>query len=343
MNASWSPALIASIKNSVVGLTVSRNHENLRSNLEVLNEGDKMKRNIEFLSKGTKCRGWFYLPDNLEKDEKLAIVVMAHGFSAVKEMRLANFAEKFSAAGLAVLVFDFRFLGESEGEPRSQIFPYQQLEDYKNAISWVLGQPEVDPDRIGVWGTSYSGGHVLHLGAFDRRVKAVVSQVPNICAWKSIVKQQGKEALSMLGQMVAADRSARYQDDTINFLPVVAPEGEVAVLGTPDSFEFFAGKGDDFYPNWKNQVSVESLEKMIAYHPADAIEVISPTPLLMLAAESDLLIPIDLVREAFERAGEPKKLIILPCGHFDLYENQPWHDQAVSAATDWFTTHLIDG
>ncbi|MCP4755560.1 MAG: alpha/beta hydrolase [Proteobacteria bacterium] len=299
-----------------------------------------MRKDIEFKSKGLTCRGWLYLPDDLPEGKKAAAVVMAHGFSAVKEMLLANFAERFSAAGLAVLVFDYRFLGESEGEPRCQILPHEQLEDYKNAITWVSQQPQVDPDRLGVWGTSYSGGHVLHLAAFDRRIKSAVAQVPNICAWKSVLKQQGQDALLMLAEMTAMDRKARYADQTVNYLPVVAPEDQVSVLATPDALEFFAGKGEDAYPTWKNQVSVETLEHMIEYNPADAVEIISPTPLLMIAAETDSLIPVDQVKETFERAREPKKLVVLPCGHFDVYEKAPWHDQAASAATDWFTTHL---
>jgi hypothetical protein len=103
---------------------------------------------------------------------------MAHGFSAVKEMFLPAFAERFTAAGFVTLVFDFRFLGESAGEPRGQVFPHEQHEDFRNAITWLAQQPEVDPDRIGIWGTSYSGGHVLHLSAFDPRIKAAVPRFP---------------------------------------------------------------------------------------------------------------------------------------------------------------------
>jgi len=302
-----------------------------------------MRKDIEFLSKGTKCKGWLYLPENQPEGKKTACVVMAHGLSAVKEMFLSNFAEKFCDAGLAVLVFDFRFLGESGGDPRCQVVPHEQLEDYRNALTWASLQPEIDPNRLGIWGTSFSGGHVFHLAAFDRRIKAAVSQVPNICAWKTVLKQQGQDALLMISAMMAADRAAAYPDPSVNTLPVVAPEGEAAILGTPDAYEFFTGRGEDAYPTWKNQLTMESLEKMMEYDPTGAIKIISPTPLLMIAAESDSLIPIDLVRETFERAGEPKKLIVLPCGHFDVYEKDPFHDQAAEPAADWFTDHLMNG
>ncbi len=299
-----------------------------------------MRKNVEFISQGLKCRGWFYVPDGLAEGQKVPAVVMAHGFSAVKEMFLSNYAEKFSAAGMAVLVFDYRFLGDGEGEPRGQVLPASQLDDYRNALTWVGLQPEVDAGRIGVWGSSYSGGHVIHLSAFDRRIKAAVAQVPNICAWRSILKQQGVDALRMLQEMVIADRAATYPGGPATYFPVVAPDGQPAILGTPDAYEFFLRTSEDRRKNWINQVTVESIEKMIENDPADAIELVSPTALMIVAAENDALIPIDQVREAFERAGEPKKLVVIPCGHFDVYDRQPWHEQAVGSALQWFSDHL---
>jgi uncharacterized protein len=299
-----------------------------------------MRKDIAFESDGLKCRGWFYLPDKLKEGEKLPTVVMAHGFSAVKEMYLSNYAEKLALAGLGVVVFDFRYLGDSEGEPRGQVLPQTQLNDYRNAISWASLQPEVDPDRIGVWGSSYSGGHVLHLSAFDRRIKAVVAQVPNICGWRSILKGQGIEALRMLQEMAGLDRKSRYPDKPLNYFPVVAPEGQFAILGTPDSYAFFIKTSEERRGKWINQVTIESVEKLLENDPTDAIELISPTPLLIVAAENDVLIPIDLVREVFGRAGDPKKLVVIPCGHFDVYDDEPWHGQAVSETVQWFLNHL---
>src|SRR3712207_819669 len=130
-----------------------------------------MRSDVTFRSDGLNCAGWLYVPDGLEDRERRPAVVMAHGFSAVKEMHLANFAEKFEEAGFVVLVFDYRYFGDSEGEPRVRLLPTEQHEDYRNAITWVSRRPEVDPDRIGAWGSSYSGGSVLQPPAFYWRVK----------------------------------------------------------------------------------------------------------------------------------------------------------------------------
>jgi len=141
-----------------------------------------MQQKIIFKSKGLNCSGLFYLPDNYSAtdDVKLPAIAMAHGMGTTKEVGLPQFAERFADAGFAVLIFDFRNLGESEGTPRGQIFAEDQQEDYRNAITWLQLQSQIDPERIGVWGFSFSGGHVLQVAAFDRRIKCVVAQVPAV-------------------------------------------------------------------------------------------------------------------------------------------------------------------
>jgi len=136
-----------------------------------------MRKNISFTSKGSRCSGWLYVPDAQEADQKAPAIVMAHGLAAVKEQGLPDFAERFVAAGFVTLVFDYRYFGDSEGEPRSQIFPLEMVEDYRNAITWVSDQPEVDPHRIGIWGTSYSGGNCITLNYLVFGLSLVISGI----------------------------------------------------------------------------------------------------------------------------------------------------------------------
>ena len=133
-----------------------------------------MRKDVELSADGVTLRGWLYLPESAEAP--LPTIVMAHGFSAVKEQHLGDFAEAFASSGLSVLVFDNRNFGASDGEPRQEIDPVLQVRDYRHAITFARTLPEVDGERIGVWGTSFSGGHVLMVGAIDRRVKCVVSR-----------------------------------------------------------------------------------------------------------------------------------------------------------------------
>ena len=262
-----------------------------------------MRQDIEFPSRGSQCRGWLYVPDASEAKQPAPAIVMAHGISAVKEMfQLSSYAERFEEAGFVTLVFDYRFLGASDGSPRGQIIPHEQQEDIRNAIIWLSFLPEVDADRIGVWGTSLSGGHVLHLAAFDRRIKAVVAQVPTINPVKQIVHRSGEDGLKQFLGMFATDRIQRFEDGTVNYLKIVGLPGEMSVLSTPDAYEAMMTQAAGA-PNWINQITVESLENYVEYVPTANIELISPTPLLMVLAEQDYIIPVELARAAFDNSS----------------------------------------
>ena len=145
--------------------------------------------NIEFKnSDGVTLRGWLFTPDDT-KAEKLPALVMAHGFTAIKEMTLDLYAEAFvSALPICCLVYDHRGFGESDhvpGQPREELIPNLQIADYSDAITYASTRPEIDAGKIGIWGTSYSGGHVMVVGAVDRRVKVVMSQGPCVSGWEN--------------------------------------------------------------------------------------------------------------------------------------------------------------
>ncbi len=294
-----------------------------------------MRRDVTFLSQGLRLSAWLYTPDGPAPAGGRPAVAMAHGLSCVKEQGLEPFAERFAAAGCVALLFDFRCLGASEGEPRGQVFPLEQAEDYRSALSWLSAQPGVDPERLGAWGTSLSGGVVLRLAVFDRRVKAVAAQAPSLltCGNCRFLDPGPDGPLTVFLQQ---DRAARYATGAVNRLPVTAPEGEPCVLAGPEAREALAALAA---PSWKNAVTVESLEKLQEFDAARCIERLAPTPLLLIGAEQDELIPVALLREAFARAGEPKALTLLPCRHFDVYA-EPWRGRAAEAAAQWFARHL---
>jgi fermentation-respiration switch protein FrsA (DUF1100 family) len=148
-------------------------------------------------------------------------------------MYLDTFAERFVAAGFVTLVFDYRYQGASEGEPRGRIIPAEQHEDYHNAITWTSLRPEVDASRIGVWGSSYSGAHVLHLAAFDKRIKAAVSQVPLVNGMQNAQRLLRADVLAQFIETLAQDRVQLYTQGAVNYVPVVAPEGQPCALPTP--------------------------------------------------------------------------------------------------------------
>ena len=145
------------------------------------------RKDVEFnTADHVSLRGWLHTPES-NNEEQLPCLVMAHGFSALKEMDLNTFAEHFTThLSLVCLVYDNRCFGDSDGEPRHEINPWLQMSDYSDAITYAQSLPEVNADKIGVWGSSYSGGNVLWVGATDRRVKAVLSQVPLVSGWDNL-------------------------------------------------------------------------------------------------------------------------------------------------------------
>ncbi|MER3397427.1 MAG: acetylxylan esterase [Chloroflexota bacterium] len=297
-----------------------------------------MRRDVEFNAEGVTLRGWFYYPDGATGP--VPTVIMAHGFSAVKEMYLDRYAEAFSAAGLGVLVFDNRNFGASDGEPRQEIDPWVQVRDYRHAITFARTLPEVDRDRIGVWGSSYSGGHVLVLGAIDRRVKCVVSQVPLVSGYRNVLRLVRNDLIPQLRAQFDADRDARFRGEPPAMIAVVAedPTKTPCALPTLDSWQWFTETGRTRAPAWRNEVTLRSVEMLMEYEPGVYIDRIAPTPLLMVVAANDVLTPTDLALEAYNRALEPKKLVILPGGHFDAYTTD--FQLAAGAARDWFVQHL---
>jgi fermentation-respiration switch protein FrsA (DUF1100 family) len=296
------------------------------------------RTDVEFNAEGTILRGWLYRP---EGDGAVPGVVMAHGFSAVKEMYLDAFAEVFAEAGMAVLVFDNRNFGASDGEPRCEIDPWAQVRDYRHAITYLQTLPGIDRERIGVWGSSYSGGHALVLGAIDKRIKAVVSQVPLISGFRNIQRLVRSDFLGGLRAGLDADREARFAGKEPGMLPVVAEDPLApSALPTPDSWQWFTETGKNRAPSWRNEVTLRTVEMLMEYDPSSYIERVSPTPLLMVVAAGDVLTPSDLAFEAYGRALEPKKLVVLPGGHFGAYTG-PDFELASGAARDWLVQHLI--
>ena len=266
---------------------------------------------------------------------------MAHGFSAVKEMYLDSFAEVFAGAGLAALVFDNRNFGGSDGEPRYEIDPWAQVRDYRHAITYLQSMPGIDRDRIGVWGSSYSGGHVLVLGAIDKRIKAVVSQVPLISGFKNVQRLVRSDFLPGLRATLDLDREARFAGKEPGMIPVVAEDPLApSSLPTPDSWQWFTETGNTRAPSWHNAVTLRTLEMLMEYEPGTYIDRVAPTPLLLVVAAGDVLVPAELALEAYERALEPKKLVILPGGHFGAYTG-PDFELSSGSARDWLGQHLL--
>jgi fermentation-respiration switch protein FrsA (DUF1100 family) len=303
-----------------------------------------MREDIEFDAEGATLRGWFYAP-NGDANGGHPCVVMAHGFSAVKEQHLDDYAEVFADAGLACVVYDNRGLGASDaapGKPRLEIDPWEQIRDYQHAITYAQSRDDVDAGRIGVWGSSYSGAHAYVVGAIDRRVKAVSGQAPLVSGRRSFESLVRIDQWDPMWEMLAADRLERARGGEPAMIPVVTedPAG-AAALPTADSYEFFTGSGERA-PSWENQVTLRSIELFQGYEAGVYLPLVAPTPVQMVVAERDRLVATEAAAGAYEHALHPKKLVITPGGHFDAYTG-PGFEISSAAARDWFVEHLHVG
>jgi uncharacterized protein len=298
------------------------------------------RENIEFPGEGgITLRGWFYSAEGATGPAPT--VVMTHGMSGVKEMHLDDYAQCFAEAGLNVVAYDHRNYGESDGLPRQETDPVLQYRDVRNAISYATTRPDVDASKIGVWGTSFAGGHALVVAAIDRRVKAVVSQVPFISGGRSLSRLIRPDFIAHVREVLDGDRMHRFTGGDPNMLAAVTPDpmGE-AMMASTDAYEWFTKTAADRAPNWKNEVTARSLEMATEYEPGSYISRISPTPLLMIVAAEDAVAPFQFALDAYEAAREPKQILVTAGGHFDAYTG-PGFDESAAAARDHFLKHLV--
>jgi fermentation-respiration switch protein FrsA (DUF1100 family) len=229
--------------------------------------------------------------------------------------------------------------GASDGEPRQEIDPWLQVRDYSDAIAFAQTLEETDTARIGVWGSSYSGGHVLVVAAIDRRVKCVVSQVPAISGSQGFRRLVRADFITSLQAVLHADRADRAAGRAPSMFPVVAEDPMASsALPTGDSYKWFTETAATRAPSWRNEVTLRTIEYAFGYEPGAYIGLISPTPLMLIVAVRDHLAISDLAIAAYERACEPKRLVLLPGGHFDAYVDE--FEQSSGPACDWFRTHL---
>jgi fermentation-respiration switch protein FrsA (DUF1100 family) len=293
-------------------------------------------RDVEFEAEGgDRLRGWLFTPTTVHK--RYPAISMAHGYAGVKEHGLKRFAQAFAEAGFVVLVHDHRNFGASDGVVRHDIDPWRQIADWRRAISFLESRPDVDSGRIGIWGTSYAGGHVLVLGATDRRIRAVVSQVPTISGYQQGLRRVAPEALDALELQFDEDERAQFRGEPPRRQKIVSDDPAIpAAYRDKGAIAFYL---QPLPPGvWKNDVTLRSGRLSRMYDPGNWVARVSPTPLLMIVGLADRITQTDLQLRAYEQALAPKNLVTIDGGHFDPYLGQ--FDRASTAAVSWFAQHL---
>lgn len=297
-------------------------------------------REVAFRSEGEVCRGRLWLPDGYEIGARVPGIVLANAITAVEGLIVPGWARRLANAGYAALTFDYRRFGASDGSPRQHFEPNAQIQDVRNALTWLAAQPEIDAARLGGWGVSMGGGHMLHLAAFERRLSAVAVVATAVRAWPVYEAMMGTAGLQQMLADLGRDRAERFWTDAQATLrPAWGRPGDDCLLPVEEAYEYYMPGGQPAIAAFDNRLTVASVENMIAYDPAAALELASPTAVLAVHAEHDV-IPVAAVQEAMLRAKEPKKLVVLPCRHSDLYDREPWVSRAAEEVVAWFRAHL---
>ncbi len=289
-----------------------------------------------FPSGGDQCAAWLYLPQGHGPHP---CVVMGHGFSAVREQRLDAYAERFAAAGLAVLVFDYRHFGSSSGQPRQLLDIGRQLADWRAAVSHARNLPQVDARRVAVWGSSFSGGHVVTIAAKDPAVAAVVSQAPFT---------SGVAAIAAGGAAQAAKLTAAGLRDGINallgrdpsYLAAVGPPGSWAVMTAPDAEPGFRALEPAAGSTWANRVAGRIALTVGLYRPYAKFAKLRQ-PVLVVVCERDTTTPAQPAIKAAQRSLNAE-LVRYPISHFDVYVD-PQFEQTVGDQTEFLVRNLLGG
>jgi hypothetical protein len=296
---------------------------------------------VAFPSQGATLRGYMLTPGGAAS--RLPAVVMAHGTSATLQMVAVEYARAFARAGLAVLLYDHRNFGVSDGEPRQEINPWIQCRGYLDALSFACTHGAVDPERLGLWGDSYTGGQVVVVAACDDRPKVVVAQCPVFGSALPPLPPSA-EAMAAIRTTLLSGDVAGTAETTTGPLPVVSPDqARIPSLLTPiQAFTWFIDYGGRPGSGWINRVTRVVPQTPVVYSPYLCAPFMLARVLLMVAPEDEMAhANYDVASAAFALMPGVKAWYDIAGGHFGLlYHPGPRFDEAVTVQAAFLREHL---
>lgn len=298
-------------------------------------------RELTFTSGGERCAAWHLSAghDELAGTAGRPCVVMAHGFGGTRDTALLPFAEGLAAAGLDALLFDFRGFGASSGMPRQRVSWLRQRADYRAAVAAARAIDGVDPDRVVLWGTSYSGGHVLAVAAADPRIAAVVSMTPaadGLAVLLGMVRHDGPARIARLVGAGLRDLAHAATGRAPVLVPTVGPAGSDAVMANDAGAEAYPAMGG---PTWRNAVCARSALGVALNRPIAKVAKIR-CPVLVQLGEHDAIAPPAAAEAVARRGGSGVELRRYAADHFDVYDG-PARALALEDQVQFLRRHLL--
>lgn len=288
-------------------------------------------------SPGHELAGVIYRPPTGERPEGgWPGIVLCQGFGGFKEGTPPTLAAHLARNGYLVLSFDYRGFGESEG-PRGRLDPFGQVQDVRDAMSLLEFHPEVDASRLGLYGTSFGGALVTYTAAVDERPRAVVATVPVAHGERWLRSLRRNWEFEEFLDELEADRRERLTTGISRLVDkyhIMVPD--------PLTDEYYAEVVRKQPSLAHAQITLESVERIMEFRPVDVVHRIAPRPLLVIAAERDILVRPTEAISLYECAGEPKRLVTMPgVNHFTVYK-APVREQVMDLAVAWFDEHLAE-
>jgi uncharacterized protein len=293
---------------------------------------------VAFGSGSSTCRAWRYAPEGVSGGSAARpCVVMAHGFGATRDASLAPYAERLAAAGMHVLLFDYRHFGASDGEPRQLVSVRRQLQDYEAAVHFAHALPGVDRQRVAVWGTSFSGGHALVTAARVPGVAAAICQCPMLdgyAAVLNILRYAGPEQLLRLTGHGLWD-AALAPFGRAHYVPTVGKPGSLAVMSSEDADAGYRALAP---PDFRFEVAARIALGVGLYRPVRYAERVR-CPVLVQVCERDSVAPTNSAELAIARLGSFGEAQRYPIGHFEPYFGAHF-ERSVSDQLAFLQRHL---
>ncbi|HYK32901.1 MAG TPA: alpha/beta hydrolase [Streptosporangiaceae bacterium] len=292
---------------------------------------------VEWAADGITLVGDLRLPS--APAGRAAGLVFTGPFTGVRDQVTGLYAERLADAGYVTLAFDHRSFGESQGQPRRHEDPQGKLADLRAAVSFLRTRPEVDAERIGAIGICLGGGYALKFAAFDPRVKVFAGIAGAYNTPYAMRSGMGPDTYREVLASFTAAAEEHDQGGQLQYIPAVAAEGEAAMPGE-EPFAYY-GTSRGASPHWDNSVTRGSVRELLTVDNMAGADFLAPTPGLIVHGVEDAYCSPDGAREAYQRMGEPKRIVWLDAKlHTDLYDAEPYVTQAVEAVITFLAEHL---
>ena len=298
---------------------------------------------VKFRSAGLTLAGHLYRPGR--SNAQTPAIIMVGPISSVKEQTVPHYAQRFADAGYTVLTFDSRSFGESEGAVRWHYDPNEIIDDYSNAVSYLLGRTDIDSTRIALVGVCMGGGYAVSAAARDRRIRAVASIAGGYDIGGTFQRFLGAEGFANYFRAINELVGRQYRAGEVEYIPTIAKalsaSVPIAAMPNPEAYAYYDRTSKADAPNWSNRITAASLQPYFIYNSIAHAPLVAPTPLLIVHGTKDLALLPEYAQAAYDAAVGPKELIWIEThNHIELYDQDPYVSEACRRVLAWLEPHM---